>query len=835
MIKLNNTMRNRIKWLFAPFILIIATGFLMRDAGIVDTLRQSLRHYRDLEPEKLYLHTDKPFYSSGEMIWFKVYQVNAVDHRPGGPSGLARVDLLDPDHELVASRFIKLVEGGGAGDILLPDTLASGTYSLQAYTHYMRSFSEDFLFSREVRIWNTVRSASAAPESNISSLEEAGGMAGADSTLVRFFPEGGDLVAGLESRVAVRTENARGQGQALKGEILDAAGDRVALFETNALGLGSFVFRPEAGRAYHGDIGNGMDYALPPSLPQGMVIRIEDLDDGYLGIQVQASDRQILNNTYLIGQSRGQFLFARPYEAQEYEQWQLRVNRDSLPEGITQLTLVDAEGRPFAERLVFVQHPERQPQLRMQATRESFATRRPVTLQLDLLAADGEPEAGQLSMTVTREDLVERDAHRGDIRTWLLLNSDLRGTITDPGYYFMPGHAEELDLLMLTQGWRRFSWQQVLADEWPTRQAVQQGFTVEGKISRLGRDEGVASYVWLNTLGFGQLLEARTLSRSDGRFEVNDLPIEDTTVVVVQARVPRNRRLLLSDMPDSPRGNRDLDIEFIEPEIPLYDPLYLPGPAPATEAGARENYLEESRRVATIADAWGGMSVFLDEVVVTAERTGPRLYDRPGMLYSTPSNRIVPDSMFTGFNAMSPFDFLRTTPGVQVSGAFPNQRAIVRGSSRVLYLLDGMPVDAQVIQSLNPNDIAFIDVLKGPSAAIYGGRGGNGVIAYYTRRGEESMEVPERGPGIDHFTHPGFYHAKRFFQPVYDEEKPEHERPDYRTTLFWEPNIEMKKGDKQLVTIWTSDQAGDYEVLVEGITEKGLPVTGRYLFSVTPQ
>ena len=216
----------------------------------------------------------------------------------------------------------------------------------------------------------------------------------------------------------------------------------------------------------------------------------------------------------------------------------------------------------------------------------------------------------------------------------------------------------------------------------------------------------------------------------------------------------------------------------------------------------------------------------------TADRIERETFDRPGMIYREPDNRIVADSMRKYMQPNSVFDYLRTTAGVRVSGAFPNEQAFVRGG-RPQYLLDGMPVDLPVIQSLNPNDIAFVDILKGPSAAIFGGRGANGVIAFYTRRGD-SIEVPERGPGIDHFTHPGFYQARRFFQPVYEREAPEHERPDFRTTLFWEPEIRMGQDGKALITIWTSDQTGEYDLWVEGLTQTGEPVIGTHRFSVRP-
>jgi TonB-dependent SusC/RagA subfamily outer membrane receptor len=210
---------------------------------------------------------------------------------------------------------------------------------------------------------------------------------------------------------------------------------------------------------------------------------------------------------------------------------------------------------------------------------------------------------------------------------------------------------------------------------------------------------------------------------------------------------------------------------------------------------------------------------------------------RASALYNNPSNRLVVDSMPGAAGAISIFELLRQVPGVRIVGVFPNQTATIRGissingSSEPLFLLDGVPGDANLINNLNVNDVYFIDVLKGPSAAIYGSRGANGAIAVYTRRGSADVINDER-QGIISFTHPGYTPVREFYAPRYGTQRPEHVKPDVRSTLFWKPDVVFDSTGVTAVSFYTPDQPGTYHVRLEGITAQGSPVTAQTTFTV---
>ena len=168
-------------------------------------------------------------------------------------------------------------------------------------------------------------------------------------------------------------------------------------------------------------------------------------------------------------------------------------------------------------------------------------------------------------------------------------------------------------------------------------------------------------------------------------------------------------------------------------------------------------------------------------------------------------------------------------PGVDINGEFPNYQVIIRGYSTILgdnsamLMLDGFEVDASVLSAVDFTRIAFIDKLTGAQASMFGGRGSAGVIAVYTKTGLEPTSTREY-PGIMNYTHPGYYKARTFYKPDYASKKPEHIKPDYRTTLHWEPNIITDDSGKTSISFYTSDQKGKYSIIVEGITMDGIPV-----------
>ena len=183
----------------------------------------------DYVQEKVYLHVDKPYYALGDDLWFKAYAVAGPNHTPTPLSHNLYVELVNPKSEVLARHNIFLDKGMGQGDFQLADSLASGTYTLRAYTNWMRNFDEAFFFTRQVELIGI----GALPTDGLKAPPAA---------RLQFFPEGGDLIANIPTYVAFEVNREEAQGQ-----VLDSKGQQVTTFKTDHKGMGKFSLTPVAG------------------------------------------------------------------------------------------------------------------------------------------------------------------------------------------------------------------------------------------------------------------------------------------------------------------------------------------------------------------------------------------------------------------------------------------------------------------------------------------------------------------------------------------------------------------------------------------------------------
>ena len=168
-------------------------SFVSNDDDLLKKLVAQLEKYHEAYPaEKAYLHTDKPYYVAGEKIWFKAYLVEALTNRPDTLSVPLYVELIDNvAGKIIDQRTIKLAGGFGHGDFTLPDSLQAGVYRLRAYTNWMRNFDENLFYTKDFQVYSTDQQA-FAEKLNAETID------------FKFFPEGGNLVEGIESRIAAQ-------------------------------------------------------------------------------------------------------------------------------------------------------------------------------------------------------------------------------------------------------------------------------------------------------------------------------------------------------------------------------------------------------------------------------------------------------------------------------------------------------------------------------------------------------------------------------------------------------------------------------------------------------
>ncbi|WP_276497566.1 hypothetical protein [Pontibacter litorisediminis] len=740
--------------------------------------------------EKLFLHIDRPVYACGETMWFKLYNVDGTLHRPLDLSKVAYVEVVDAASKPVLQAKVALKAGTGNGAFTLPATLASGNYTVRAYTNWMKNFSPDFYFEQPVSIINTFRQLEtpAAPA--------------APAYAAQFFPEGGNMVAGVVNKIAFQVVNERtGKGASFKGELHDQHGYTVATFEPYKFGMGHFTFTPEAGKEYTATLtladSQSIKKKLPAAYAQGYALQLEETDTDRLKItvrQVGLPGEQL----YLLGHTR-QMVAVADAAALNQGAAVFLVDRKALADGITHFTVFNANRQPVCERLYF-KSPEQGLQLSVAADRANYTTRDKVTLSMLAQEPTAQAATANLSMAVYRLDSLQ-PGMEASIESYLWLTSDLKGTIERPAYYFAGEGAtdrEATENLMLTHGWSRFKWEEVIGGEQAPYRFLPEynGHQIRGRVTHKATGKpapGIVTYL-ASPDKMARLYNSTSNNEGLIRFEVRDF-YGDRDVV------------LQSDY------TKDSTYHF-----ELFSPF-------------SDKYVERKRAAFTISDGLE-QELTLRHVQTQVQqayfgsqhnRTLPATADSVSF-YGKPDERYFLDD-YKRFKVME--EVMREyVPGVQVrrqSGKFRFMvfnrpyRSIFQNNPMVL--LDGIPVfDIDQIMAFDPLKVQKLDVIT--SRFFNGLLVYDGLVSYTTYKGD--LAGFELNPKALLQAYDGLQLQREFYAPAYGTPEQKQSRlADLRNLLHWEPNLVLEAGKEKQMHFYTSDQDGVYVVVVQGITEKG--------------
>ncbi|GAB3313830.1 Plug domain-containing protein [Larkinella ripae] len=807
--------------LAAPILL----GLGFADTDFPTRLVERLHAFNTAYPkEKVYVQTDKPYYSVGETIWIKGYLFDGPQHLADSVSKVLYVDLVQlASKKVVVHRILRVENGYASGDIALGDSLAAGGYWLRAYTGWMRNFPEDYYFTKPLTLLRTDAENRQDPVPAPKSTRPD----------VQFFPEGGQLVTGIEGRVAFKAVSPVGKGLETSGFVLSSAGDTVTGFSEKHLGMGYFSFKPETGQTYTAFVrlsdGSTHPYPLPQAQPTGYVLLVDNITNrDNVRVYIKNNKPATVQGKFtLIAQSRGKEIQVAQGDVGK-KALMMQIPRQLFPDGISQFTLFDETNQPVCERLVFVEKNNRLT-ISLKPSKPVFGPREKVQLAISVTDAAGAPVRANLSLAATDAgQVLEKEPYPTDLVSYLLLHSDLKGTIEQPGYYFNPANKErlnDLDVLMMTQGWRRFVWKDVLQETYPpTTHPIEEGLVFSGQVLRPNqKTPGTVNltFMVMQPDSSRDVLAGET--DENGRFRVQGLDYLDSTKVLIQAVMGKN--------------NRNVEVrldELFSPTIKLtqipYNPIVFQRDELADYLKRAKEYLEIERQIRQ------NREILLKEVTVRKKREAP---SDSRKIYGQASNTLKVDQKMMGAG-MNVIDLLRgRIPGVNVSGSAMNPTVQIRGSVNFsgvvepLFTLDGVPVDKASIVSIPVFDVDYIDVLKGANAAIFGSRASGGVIAVYTKRGSPNYDfAQEKSPGTLVTTLPGFRATREFYAPRYDEAKPEHVRPDYRPTLHWAPMIQTDADGKAQVSFFSSDARAPIRVIAEGASTDGRPGVGKTVLEV---
>lgn len=447
-----------------------------------------MQYLTDHPVEKVYLQFDKPYYAAGDTIYFKAYITRGGHHRLTDLSEVLHVDLINTSGKIDQSIKLQIDSGITWGDFALPDSLPKGNYRIRAYTRWMRNTGNAYFFDKTIPVGspkNPKIPESLAKQPDHTNLKPD----------VQFFPEGGSLVAGIRSKVAVKAIGPNGLGIDVKGTITDDDGKEVASFTSAHLGMGDFYLSPEAGKTYTARItypDNRQDiFSLPKPEISGITLSVDNdlLPNAMVTINANSEYfKQNRDRDYaLIICSQG--MVTTVSCKLDSAIVKMNILKRKLHTGVATVRLFSPENEPLCERLFFVQNYD-QLNLDVNTSKRAYAKREKVNVAINAANRKGSPAEGHFSVSVIDENKVSgNNDDAANILSYLLLTSDLKGRIEQPDYYFSDTSLmarNNLDILMLTQGYRMFEWKQVLDSAGhPLVYQPEKGIEITGQVKSL--------------------------------------------------------------------------------------------------------------------------------------------------------------------------------------------------------------------------------------------------------------------------------------------------------------------------------------------------------------
>ena len=763
--------------------------------------------------EKIHLHTDRDFYVPGEKIWFKAYVTDAATHQYPTYSRYVYAELIDSRDSLVSRVMIRPTDDMFYGHLFLSEIIPAGNYTLRAYTRYMENLGDDYFFKKNIRIGNL---PSDKKQPSKTKRENRKGKTEKDDFEVSFFPEGGNLPEGILCKVAFKALNRNGYPETVSGEVVDETGSEIATVTTFHAGMGMFCFIPEQDQRYYLKCrnANGLEkqFEVPHPTPRAYSLTTTWRDKKLLvGIQKSIHSPDI--PCYLLVHCRGMALY---FSAWDKEKEFITFAEEQFPAGIIQCVLFDEQMNPLSERLVFNKNDD-EVTAGFHTDKAIYETRENVISTLSLTDSGGYPLSGHLSVAITDDKDVAVDSTT-TILSSLLLSSELKGYIENPAWYLRDNieSTTALDYLMMTHGWRRYNIPEIVKGNpaYPTIpfQASQE---ISGEVKTLLRSKPVTDSKISLLMKGGDFGIATTDEK--GRFTFHDIEYPDSTTYFIQAR--------------SKKGSDRVKLVLNEESFPAL--IYAQQTPVAEIPVIGEETKDVPKTNAFIAKAEQRSKydedmrvIHLSEVLVTARRIEKR--DEPRLQYwqNENSDVTIRREEFEKSPPMYVSDLLRRVAGVRV---YPNGIVTIReGRGLPLVLIDGVSYDWPDMHSpydspINTLPVSFVeslDIFKGATSAIFGMRGMYGVISITTRRGGSNSELEQYNYAI--YNPVGYQKPVEFYSPRYETvEAKQSSMPDYRTTIFWKPDVVISDAGEASFDFYTSDFPTTYSVVIEGLTTDG--------------
>jgi len=757
--------------------------------------------------EKIYIQFDKPAYAPGETIWFKAYLVTGID--VSTISANLYLDFADANGNLLIHAVEPVVHASASGSFDIPASFSGKSIHIMAYTKWMLNFDSFFLYNKDIYVIQTKQSAAK----NTTTQTTAS---------VQFFPEGGECIAGISNKIAFKAITYNGKPFNIRGTVINSKREKVADLKCIHDGMGFFYLEPQANETYTAtwkdEQGTSFQTALPPVKNVGAVLEIK-IANGVRGFLIKRSENAPDNFklVHIVATMQQQLVYMASVKLDATNIIGGSIPIAQLPSGILQVTLFDSNWIAVSERISFINNDDYHFDPEVGFAALGTAKRGKNTLVINL----SDTIESNLSVSVTDAGIGVDSSD--DIISHFLLTGDLHGTVYKPFYYFSNNSdslQQQLDLVMLTNGWRKVKWEDVVYGKmhvikYPNDTAY---LSLSGKVYGASAQEFQTAPLLFMILEkkkdtSRQMIQA--ILNKDGTFSEPDIILFDTTKIYYK-------------LTGSNSFNNSTEVTFNMGMLPPKPKIFFEknlafGSLDSAEEKRNRYFANEQARLAKLLEG-----TTLQGVTVKAKAKSPlQLLDErytSGLFSGGDARQFDVSADPAAQGALNVLSYLQgRVAGLIITGGntVGGQSSVTWRGGTPAFFMDEMSVDVSQLTSMTMADVGYIKVFNPPFFGAFGG-GANGAIAVYTKRGGITSPDTKQNKALPYKMITGYAPQKEFYSPNYGTFDQRNEEEDLRSTLYWNPMILTTKENHIIkINFYNNDITSSFRVIVEGVSKDG--------------
>lgn len=770
--------KHAIQFLFSGILVfsLILSQAQPNQRATLDTIAGKLmREVMKNQDDRIYLHHDKPYYRAGTKIWFRVYLLKDLSGQVSGNRNNVYVTLTNDKDSIVGQTVLNSGERDWAGGLNIPAKSAEGFYTVKAFTKAMSETNSDKGFSSQIYILN---SKSGIDHVSLPLFVKP---AIGEDPVMRFYPEGGSLVNGVDNLVAYEATDAKGNPLMVEGRIVDDNQKTLATFKSDSRGKGTVIFNPFKNRSYKalikGSKGTDLSFNLPPINYNACQLNVVSQDEKKIRLRVVLGDSTYAKKptTFILGVSKDKLCYAGIGNGM----FETDVSLAPFPQGPAVFYVYDEKQQLQSERRVFID--KKNIKVLIQPDKDNYSSRQKASVNLSVTDLEGKPLQALFSVSVTDDRFVE----------WPAMNSGFNQV----------NAMDTVDLLKMRPR--------------------------ETKIDADSHEMGDSGVV------LSGIVKDRNGNGKDGQLitilaEGTSIMLSDTTDAKGKFSFPP------FDFTDqSPFFTQVTDLKGVKQDLIVStDPLPFLVQDKDNVSGSNWSSIPQSiekfRKAEADSISIGTMKNTL-ELIANSE-TGSDKKTKSTRVERGASSHIITGEQLDKFEMGTTANAVMMVPGVvMVAGKLTirggNQSFAGNLEIEPLVVVDGVPAAtsnvADYLNSLPPQNIDYIEVITGGEAAFYGTRAANGVIVIKMANNLRPSVLPQQ-KGIQYIFPVGYHKKTSFYTPPYNAYGVrEASFTDNRATIFWDGEIMTDQQGKAAFQFYTADMPATYTIRVKGVTSKG--------------